>query len=227
MSLTNKATVNCPQCSEPLEVSWAGSVNGGRHSALRDAILDETFQVETCPSCEAKFRLPSHVSYLDIGRKHWILAEDVPELPNWAQHETKAKALFDETFGAKAPKPAQELAEGVQPRLVFGWQGLREKLICTELSLDDVYLELLKMAMLISSENTQIGDNIALRLYSGDEANLKFNIVESQTEKIVSTADVPRSAYDAIVNDDAAWQPLLQELSGKTFVDVARLMIAA
>ena len=36
------------------------------------------------------------------------------------------------------------MGEGFQPRLVFGWPALREKLLCASLSLNDVDLELLK-----------------------------------------------------------------------------------
>ena len=111
MSLTNKATIICPECGTSQDVSWAGSVYAERHPALRDAILDGTFQSESCSVCEAKLRLPSHMAYLDLDRGHWMLAEDIKELPNWEKHETKARNLFDDAFGSRAPKPAQDLAK--------------------------------------------------------------------------------------------------------------------
>ena len=227
MSIFTTVEMTCPECGEVSKASWASSVNAERHPDLREQILDGSFQAETCPSCQANLRLPSHVAYLDINRNHWMLVEDISELAQWTEHEAKTNALFDNAYGPKAPKPAQELGKGVQPRLVFGWQALREKLVCTELSLDDVSVELMKLAILRNVQDAQLGNNIALRLISGDEENLKFNITENHSEKIVSTTEVPRAVYDEIVSEEAAWKPLREQLAGETFVDVARLMIAA
>ena len=225
MSLRNEIEVTCPKCGHVNTVFWASSLNAERHPALRDAILDESFQAITCSECQELLRLPSHMSYIDAVRGHWMLAEDTSELPNYAKHEAEAKALFDEAFGDRAPEPARELARGLRPRLVFGWQALREKLICTELSLDDVTLELMKLAILRGVADAQIGENIALRLISGDQKNLKFKISDNMTEEIISTIEVPRIVYDDVVSNEEAWKPLREQLAGKVFVDIARLMI--
>ena len=225
MSLHNEVEMTCPECGHTKKVSWAASLNAERHPALRDAIMDGSFQAETCSACGTKLRLPSHMSYLDMNRGHWILAEDIPELAHCFEHEAKAKALFEEAFGAKAPEPARAMADGLEPRLVFGWQALREKLICTELSLEDVTVELMKLAMLRGVDGAQIGGNIALRLVSGDEETLQFNITDNESEEIISGTEAPRALYDDIVGDEKSWKPFREQLTGKVFVDIARLMI--
>jgi len=227
MSIFNTATATCPECGEPVEISWAASVNADRRPDLRSAILDRSFQAEFCPTCGQPMRLPPHLTYVDLARRNWILVEDVAELPQWAVHEAEAGKLFEESFGPAAPPVAQELASGVRPRLVFGWPALREKLICTELGLDDVQLELLKLAVMRGVAGTPVGDGLALRLVAGNDDTLTLDVVNDATETAVSTTELPRSLYDDIGTDTAAWAPLRARLVNEIFVDVQRFMIGA
>src|SRR6185437_14909973 len=148
MSIFNDATATCPNCGEAVEISWAASVNADRRPDLRVAVLDGSFQAETCPTCGTQMRLPSHLTYVDIARHTWVLVESPDQIGDWHAHEKQAQSLFDESFGPTAPAAARELAEGVSPRLVYGWPALREKIICNTLGLEDVTLELLKMAVI-------------------------------------------------------------------------------
>src|SRR3954471_7312048 len=129
MSLFTTAEVTCGACGNKHEVLRAASINADRREDLRQAILDGSFQLETCVSCGERMRLPAQVSYLDIGRGQWIIAEDTAGLETWREAEARAQGLFDSTFGRAAPPLARELGGGLAPRLVFGWPAMREKLL--------------------------------------------------------------------------------------------------
>ena len=225
MSLFNTVTVPCPVCGEKTEISWAASVNADRRPDLREAILDHSFQSEPCPSCGTAVRLPPHLTYVDLARGNWIVANDVSELPNWQAHEADAKALFDETFGVYAPDPAREMGEGFQPRLVFGWPALREKLLCASLGLNDVNLELLKMAVMRSVPGTPLGEGLTLRLLEGDAETLKLGVTNDATEAWTESIMVPRSVYDDIAGNTEAWAELRGQLANEALVDATRFMV--
>lgn len=224
MSLFNAAEVTCPQCGHDQEVMLVASVNAGRRPDLRRAILDRTFQAHPCELCQAPIRLPLHMTYLDMGRGAWFLAEAVQELPEWPAAVAEAQTLFDGSFGSAAPPAARSLAEGVSPRIVFGWPALREKIICNELGLDDVVLEMMKAAILRSRPDAPMATELALRLAGGNDEVLAFEVAHEETEEIRGTIEVPRPLYDDIKGDEA-WAELRGRIGEGPFVDLKRLMV--
>lgn len=227
MSIFHTATIACPDCGLSSDVSWSASVNADRRPDLRDAILDGSFQSESCPHCSRKLRLPPHLTYVDMTRGQWLVAASAAELTQWPVLEADAVKLFDASFGAGAPAAARSLAEGVRPRLVFGWPALREKLLCGELGLNDVDLELLKLALLRGASGIPIGDGLALRLEGGDAGMLTFAVIREETEERVAASEIPRELYDDIAADTATWAAQREQLAGHPFVDTLRFMIGA
>jgi hypothetical protein len=225
MSIFHPAEAVCPKCGSTLEFSVVASVNADRRPDLRAAILDRSFQAVICETCANPTTVVPHLTYMDVQRGDWILVEQVSEVPNWQTHETEALALFDDAFGAGAPAAARALAVGVHPRLVFGWPALREKLLCSELGLDDISLELVKMAVMRGADGTPLGEGLALRLAGHDGDNLKLEVIDDETQRLAATTDIPRSLYDDIHGDTAAWAALRQTFDGKAFVDLNRFLI--
>lgn len=225
MSMIHTAMVRCGACGEETEARWAASVNADRRPDLRDAILSGSFQSLTCPNCETAVRLPAHLTYLDHGRGDWLLVEDIDQLGTWAETETEALSVFRETFGPGASAAAQELAEGVSPRVVFGWAALREKLLCTEHGVDDVTLELVKLATMRSGMDTPVGSGVALRLSAVDDDTLTLDAVDEKTERVDASASVPRSLLDDVADEPAAWAALREQLVTGPFVDINRMVV--
>jgi hypothetical protein len=224
MSLFNAADVECPHCGRKQELPLVASVNAGRRPDLRQAILERTFQFAQCDVCETPLRLPLHMTYLDLGRGAWILAQTVEELPQWEQAVAEARETFDDTYGEAAPASVRSLAEGVSPRIVFGWPALREKIVCNDLGLDDVVVETIKAGILRARPDAPIDLERALRLAAGDVATLVFEIVDEDTEEVQGAVTVPRSLYDDVAADEA-WAPLRAQIGGSPFVDLKRLMV--
>lgn len=125
-------------------------------------------------------RLTIHLSYLDLGRGQWILAEDPVALPAWRDAEQHARQVFDSTYGL-----AQEIGAGLRPRLVFGWSAFRELLTTDSLGLDPVKVELLKLVLLRTVRDPPpIAEGTELRLIGSSGVTLEFAWVEGADRKI-------------------------------------------
>jgi len=230
MSIFQATRLDCPQCGTAVDFRAVHSVNVDRRPDLRTAILRGEFQRETCPSCGTGFRLDAAFLYLDLGRRQWVAAQPVPGLAEWPERETRARALFDDTYGEHASAIAREISQGVQPRLVFGWSALREKLIAAEAGLDDHALELLKLAMMRNLPSSPFARGTTLRLMDSVAERLLMGWVRNADDAVADLRWVPRELYDDIVadaglGDKSLWGELRAQFAGALFVDVDRLLV--
>jgi hypothetical protein len=224
MSLFYTVTAHCPACEAANTVQLSASVNADRRPDLREAILDGTFQATTCSSCGAAVRLPSHITYIDMRRRQWILVEAIARIDDWQAVETEATDLFNESFGPAAPPVQREVGADLQTRLVFGWPALREKLIAGEAGLDDVVLELMKIAVLRNVPAPPMSDGTEMRLVVADAETLTMRWIESVSEKAVADLPIERSLYDDLAADLEPWAALKAELEAGRYVDVNRIL---
>ncbi len=224
MSIFHLATVTCAHCGAEAEVEWSASVNADLRPDLRAEILDGSFQATDCPSCGAKLRLPPHLTYLELGRDMWIAVEPASRIEAWDTVEDEVLAVYDRAFGSGASPAARELTGSLQPRLVFGWPALREKLIAADLGLDDITLELLKMAILREVDESPLADETELRLTGGAGDTLQFTWFHQVSEEQLARLDVPRAAYDDVVADAEDWAPVRDKLEGVFLVDLRRFI---
>jgi endogenous inhibitor of DNA gyrase (YacG/DUF329 family) len=224
MSMFQTVTVNCPECGTEVEFKAVLSVNADRRADLRDAIIDGSFQRQPCPKCGKSFRLDPEMTYVDVGRSQWIAAFPVAKLGQWRELEEQARTTFARAYGAQAPAVARQMGSGMKPRITFGWGGLREKLVVVDHGLDDVTLELAKLAILRTSDNSPLSNETELRFIAVEGDKLVMAWIRAQTEQVVEMLRVPRKLHDDLAND-RAWDPLRQELSAGLFVDMNRLML--
>jgi CpXC protein len=229
MSIFFTASAECPECGASATLDYPASVNADRRPDLREAILDQSLFTLPCPSCAKPLTFDPHISYLDVARRQWILAESVDQIENWRGIETDACATYDLAFGAGAPAVAREIGARLLPRLVFGWPALIEKLLCQTLGLDDVAVETLKLALLRASAGRTLDTSLELRLVGQDDDALTFAWLEPVSGLEHERVRVPRDAYvlvkgDLVTGDGAAWGPVAALLAGRMFVDVNRVL---
>ena len=224
MSIFHPVTATCPHCGASTAVERSASVNADRRPDLREAMLDGSFQSEPCSSCGERMRLPPHLTFLDMNNGQWIMAEPADLLENWPAEEAEARDTYSRSFGDQAPPSGRALGEGLKSRLVFGWPALREKLLCSDLGLDDVTLELTKMAIIRSVDDAPLADETELRLVSGNAETLSFAWVVAETEERLATLPVPRSIYDDIAGDTEAWAPVREKFTDQLLVDLRRFI---
>jgi hypothetical protein len=225
VSLFEAVTVNCPSCAAPLEFNAVFSLNADRRPDLRAAVLNGSFQRQPCPQCNTEFRLDPEMTYVDVGRGQWIAAFPVAKLGQWKELEEQVRATFAKAYGEKASAAAREIGAGLKPRLVFGWAGLREKLVAAEAGLDDVILELTKAALVRGLDNAPVGPGTELRLAGVEGDSLTMAWLNSATEEVKEILRVPRSLYDEIAADTTAWSALYASLTAGPFVDVNRFLL--
>lgn len=226
MSIFLPVKASCGKCGTAVEASLAASVNADRRPDLRQAILDGTFQSMACPSCGTQVRLPAHLTYIDMARHQWILVEDAAQIERWREVETEAGALYDQAFGQGAPAIQRTLGEGMVPRLVFGWPGIREKLLAEEAGLDDAVLELLKISVLRNVPGSPLSDTTELRLVETEYSHMTLRWLEGKTEESIADLPLDREIYDDIAGDLAPWAELKGELEAGLFVDMRRIFLA-
>jgi len=225
MSLFEPAEVSCPVCGELMSFDLCTSVNADRRPDLRLEILAATFQRVPCAACGTTVQLPPALTYMDVGRGQWILAKPAPDYANWESLEAIARDTFSLSYGPAASRPAREIGRRLTPRITFGWAALREKLLACEEGIDDVTLELLKLAVLRSVSGAPLHDDSELRLIDATNATLVLAWLVSATEQQLSTLDVPRGALDGIAAEDDAWATLRVRLTDALFVDFSRLLL--
>jgi hypothetical protein len=225
MSRFSVVTVPCPSCGSPVEFNAVFSLNADRRPDLRDAVLDGSFQRQPCPQCHEEFRLDPEFTYVDVGRGQWISVHPAARLNEWKELEARTQATFSRGYGESAPPAAGEIGAGLKARLVFGWAALCEKLIAQENGLDDVILELAKAALIRGLDNPPVGKGTALRLAGVDGESLAVAYLNTADEGATEILRVPRSLYDEIAADPAAWHALHEELSAGPFVDINRRLI--
>ncbi|MCA8926135.1 MAG: CpXC domain-containing protein [Planctomycetes bacterium] len=223
MSRTFSTTVPCPECGAELELEGYASVNADRHPELREAILDGSLQQFSC-ACGAGFRGAPEFSYLDAGRKQWIAVHPYSKLGTWAEHDAQAAQLFDEALGKLAGPAAQEIGEGISPRVVFGWGGLREKLLAQDHGLEDADLECLKL-QLFKTNGLMPEAGQELRLTEVADGALRFALVEAENERALTGFEVPRAAYDEVVTQRDAYAQLREPILAGCFVDCQKLFL--
>lgn len=222
MSVFDTTAIVCPACAASVDVELVHSVNAVRRPDLRAAILDRSFQSVACPSCATTFRIEPLFTYLDIGRKQFVAARPASELPAWKEAEAKSQAAYEKAFGPGSD--GAELAEGMQARCVFGWLGLNEKLIALEHGIDDVGLEMAKLATLKAIGEIKVGADREFRLVGATDDELIVGWLRTSSEEIDDEYTVPRQILKDIDADPATWAQLRADVSGGMFVDYRRLL---
>ncbi|GAB6039675.1 CpXC domain-containing protein [Endothiovibrio diazotrophicus] len=115
----------------------ARNLNVERTPQARQQIIEGTFQ----RSDESRHRSVRPFFYMDQPRKSVMYVLPRHERYRWKYWSTRLQAGLD-LF------PKGTLDSGVNPRVVFGLDELREKLILQDAGLDDAYTEYLKVLVL-------------------------------------------------------------------------------
>jgi len=200
-----------------------GSVNADRRPDYRDDILNDRFQDVTCENCKATFRLQPKFNYLDAGRRQWIAAFPSAQLLDWDIAEGEVAALFEVSYGKKAPQAAQDVGADLDVRLTFGWPAVREKILAREYDLDDAVLEILKLDLIRRTDSAPIGTGIEVRLVGASDDLLTMVWLDGPTEKPLQELHVPMEHYKAIADNMEPWQKIRARIEDSVFVDIQKL----
>ena len=203
------------------------SVNADRRADLRQAILDRSFQRETCPSCGMTFRVEPEFTYINLKRGQYVAVWPISKRAQFKALEARSRAAFDKAFGSGAPPEAQALGKKVAMRMVFGWPALNEKLLAAENGIDDRSLELAKVGIVRNLDEVPVGDEMELRLVAVMDGELKLGWIRARSDELTDVIGVPRAVIAEVEADPEAWAALREDVVGGAYVDYARGLIAA
>jgi hypothetical protein len=206
-------------------IQAVGSVNADRRPDLREDIMNDSFQDATCEKCTETFRLQPEFNYLDVARGQWVSAMPTDRLLDYLEIEDETTALFAASYGANAPKAAQEVGDDLTVRLTFGWPALREKLFAAENEIDDTVLELTKLDILRRVPEAPLAPGVAMRLVGLQDESMVFLWIRSDTEETLQELNVQRQLYDSIKENTEGWASVSSQLTNGPFVDMQKLYL--
>ncbi len=228
MSIFVEHHLPCPSCNAPVGYELVHSVNVDRRPDLRDAILDGSFQLKTCPSCGAEMRAEPEFVYLDMGRRQYIGVWPASKRRDWQACAAKTRAVFDGALGKDAPGSARKIGAALEVRAVFGWPALVEKIVAREAGIDDRSLEAAKVVAMRSQDESPLPGRMELRLVSAIDGDAVLAWLGSS-----DATDPPqpmRVSRRLIAEMDAEpdkWRALREGVAEGDVVDFQREMLAA
>ncbi len=225
MSLFTNSNVTCPNCEAVVNMPAVGSVNADRRPDFRDAILDDSFQVTTCPNCHEAFRLAPLFNYLDVGHGQWLAGLPASRVVDWPEVEDDIDSVFQASFGANVPAAARDVADLLTVRVCFGWPAIREKIYLKGVGLDDVTVEMMKMDLMRRLKDAPFVQGTELRVGAVDDQAFQMVWIDAETEDVRQRFSAQRALYDAITAKPEAWAALRDKLSDGPFVDMQKLFL--
>lgn len=174
MSTLFNVQIPCDGCGARVVVRVADSLNANRMPEARTWVLERTLFRERC-TCGAHVLAIHPFLYADFDRGLWIHVMSEDQRPHYHAREPEVLAAHRAAFDtATGPRFLDALGAMVTPRLVYGYEELREKLIAADERLDDALVEAMKLEILVSRPELIRQGVMLLTLDSTDEASLRF-----------------------------------------------------
>lgn len=132
MSNIIKKGIVCPKCNEITEAKLYTSINVTNYKGLREKAMDESFFMWTCASCGYSARLTYPVLYNDMKNRFMVYL--IPKV----EHFQLADKALEEKF---------KTLKHIDKRIVPDFNTFKEKIFIFESGLDDMAVELAKLAI--------------------------------------------------------------------------------
>ena len=127
----NKAVV-CPMCGELGKAEIFTSVNVTKHKDYRARVLDGELFAWTCPSCGYNARLTYPILYKDM--KHRFMVYLIPKIDRFQLCDKELEEKYSNL-------------RNISKRVVSDFNSFKEKIFVLESRLDDMAVELTKVAI--------------------------------------------------------------------------------
>ena len=214
--------ITCVKCGRTNQILVFESLSVDRLPECRAQTLDRSLMTTTC-ECGQRTAIVKPILYADMTRGWWIHVELGGSL---ADAERIAGDEFATAFDAKKFPPAvAALRDTLRMRLVFGYEELREKVVCGDHDLDDRLVEILKLDLLATSDLLARGGE-TLVLEGADAELLHFVAIARDGGRVAKLA-VRRAAYDGLVAQRDVLATKYPELYANCYVNALRYAASA
>jgi hypothetical protein len=217
MSTTSTRRVRCPDCDAEQDVLVVESANVQRFPEFRTRLLDRTFMRFPCSGCAHFFVIEHDMLWTDLDRRQFFGVFPRESVARFAECEAIVEQSYRQAFLDESPEVVRRSLHDCALRVVFGYEQLREKVVCFDAGLDDHILEAMKLAL--SDADPALGPRLSLQTVEADRLVLA---TESGTP-----VGVGRDVYDGIAAGAERVRGLLAPLWQGAFVSAERCIAAS
>jgi len=225
VSTLYSAPFRCPDCGAVLDVRVADSLNANRLPEARQWVLDRTLFQQPCP-CGCAVTAIHPLLYADFERGLWLQVLPEDDRPAYPAHEPQVLGAYHAAFDpATGPRFIEALGAMVVPRVVYGYEELREKVVCADAALDDALVEALKFEILIGQPELLRRGVVLLTLEGADPQALRLRthgFPPGEPGQILGEVTVARATYDELAQRTAAVRDSYPALFDGVYVNVQR-----
>jgi hypothetical protein len=178
MSISLDKVLPCRSCGAEIEATTFESINPTRHPTLQDQLLARTLLRRSCDSCGAPHQHCDRLVWTDLPGRLCVCVVQEVDRPHWAELEKEARSALSVPLRSEGPPAVRRWGAEVVIRLVFGFEELREKVICRLAGLDDRVVEYLKVTLVDGDRGVvpvldacaHPADDLSFRFLDRDEA---------------------------------------------------------
>jgi hypothetical protein len=225
MSTTYHTAFHCVDCGAAVDVRVADSLNANRLPEARRWVLDRTLFQHPCV-CGRTVTAIHPFLYVDFDRGLWVQVLPEDERPAYHAREPEVVAAYRTAFDpGSGPRFVASLGSLVTPRLVYGYEELREKVMAGDAALDDALVEALKLEILATQPDLLRRGVMLLTLDSADAQTVRFGAYgfpPGGPGELLGDVTVPRAMYDALAARKAAVRDSYPSLFEGVYVNVQR-----
>jgi hypothetical protein len=228
MSTLYNAPVTCSSCGHVVFVEVADSLNANRMPAARERVLARELFTMDC-ACGRRITAIHNVLYVDFERALWVQVAPEEERTRYPELEGGVLAAYREAFDpATYPKALAALGAMVRPRLAFGYEELREKVVAADAAIDDALLEVLKLELLVARPDLLTDGVELLVLTAADDKVLRLDLHSfgGGDGQVIGELVVARAGYESLVVRRAGVAPTYRGLFERPYVNTARYRFA-
>jgi len=228
MSTLYNAPVTCSSCGHVVFVEVADSLNANRMPAAREQVLARALFTADC-ACGRRITAIHNVLYVDFERGLWVQVAPEEERVRYPELEGGALTAYREAFDpATYPKAIAALGAMVRPRLAFGYEELREKVVAADAGLDDAMLEVLKLELLVARPDllTDGVELLVLTAADDDVLRLDMHSFAGGDGEVIGELEVARGGYESLVAHRAEVESTYPGLFERPYVNIARYRFA-
>lgn len=165
MSTCVNREISCPHCGAPKKTPMWSAVTADTNAELRVRILNETLFDWECPSCGYLAQLAYPCLYHDRARRYMVCVSP------------RGDAF------SKLNSDIPPAVRGIKKRAVSGLAEMKEKILLFEAGMDDIAMEMVKLAVAGVLENKWNVKGIKLYFRSANADTIDFAVYRPGTKK--------------------------------------------